>query len=69
MILEFEEDKFRKIKQARLDYFLVSEETFQCVSDCEILPGYRTDHSGVLLTLKLETIIQAVAIGNSITLH
>lgn len=44
-----------EIKQARLDYFLVSEETFQYVSDCEILPGYRTDHSGVLLTLKLQT--------------
>ena len=25
------------------------------MSDCKILPGYRTDHSGVLLTLKLQT--------------
>ncbi|MEW8548783.1 MAG: reverse transcriptase domain-containing protein, partial [Candidatus Thiodiazotropha sp.] len=41
-------------KQSRLDYFLLSEELFQYVMDCSILSGYRTDHSGVLLKLKLE---------------
>ena len=41
-------------KQSRLDYFLISEELFQYVIDCSILSGYRTDHSGVLLKLKLQ---------------
>ena len=34
------------IKQARLDYFLVSENMLQYVVDAEIIPGYRTDHQG-----------------------
>ena len=38
-------------KQARLDYFLVSEENFQYCYDCKVLPGYRTDHSGIILKL------------------
>ena len=40
-------------KQARLDFFLVS---FECLSYTEasnILPGYRTDHSGIILDLTL----------------
>ena len=41
------------IKQARLDYFLVSENMSQYVVDAEIIPGYRTDHSGITLKLKL----------------
>ena len=41
------------IKQARLDYFLVSENISQYVVDAEIIPGYRTDHSGITLKLKL----------------
>ena len=32
-------------KQARLDYFLVSESIFSFVTDSDIVPGYRTDHS------------------------
>ena len=40
-------------KQARLDYFLVSEENFQYCYDCKVVPGYRTDHSGIILKLKL----------------
>lgn len=40
-------------KQARLDYFLVSEEIFQYLYDCKVVHGYRTDHSGIILNLKL----------------
>ena len=40
-------------KQARLDYFLISEETFEFTNDCKIVSGYRTDHSGITLKLKL----------------
>ena len=40
------------IKQARLDYFLISRSLIPFVSDENILPGYRTDHS--MVTLKLD---------------
>ena len=39
--------------QARLDFCLVSPENFQYCYDCNVLPGYRTDHSAVMLKLKL----------------
>ena len=35
------------IKQARLDFYLISENMFQFVTDTKIIPGYRTDHSGI----------------------
>ena len=38
-------------KQARLDYFLINFDTFVHLDDCQIVPGYRSDHSGVLLKL------------------
>ena len=41
------------IKQARLDFYLISENMFQFVTDTQIIPGYRTDHSGITLKLKL----------------
>lgn len=41
-------------KQARLDYFLVSEYLFQYVMDSDIVSGYRSDHSGIVLKLKLQ---------------
>ena len=41
------------IKQARLDFYLISENMFQFVTDTKIIPGYRTDHSGITLKLKL----------------
>ena len=40
-------------KQARLDFFLTSFECFLYVYATNIIPGYRTDHSGVTLELKL----------------
>lgn len=39
-------------KRARLDFFLISEEYFPDVDEACILPGYRTDHSMVLLSFK-----------------
>ena len=36
-------------KQARLDFFLISESLFMDVTNSKILPGYRTDHSQILL--------------------
>ena len=39
-------------KQARLDFYLVSEEIFQHVHDTSINPGYRSDHSGIYLKIK-----------------
>ena len=41
------------IKQARLDFYLISENMFKFVTDTKIIPGYRTDHSGITLKLKL----------------
>ena len=38
-------------KQARLDYFLINFDIFVHLDDCQIVPGYRSDHSGVLLKL------------------
>lgn len=40
-------------KQARLDFFLISDVNFQYFYDCKVVPGYRTDHSGIILSLKL----------------
>ena len=40
-------------KQARLDYFLISNFMFFFLHTCEIIPGYRSDHSGVLLKLQI----------------
>ena len=39
------------IKQARLDYFLVSESLTDLIADCNIKPGYRSDHSILELNL------------------
>ena len=41
-------------KQSRLDYFIVSDPMFQYVLTTDIIPGYRTDHSGIILKLKLQ---------------
>ena len=41
------------IKQARLDFYLLSENMFQFVTDTKIIPGYGTDHSRITLKFKL----------------
>lgn len=40
------------VRKARLDYFLISEEMMTLVDNCDIRPGYKTDHSMVTLNLK-----------------
>ena len=46
--------RFNTIKQARLDYFLVSSDITSEVTDSFIEPGYRSDHSFVALALRKE---------------
>ena len=40
-------------KRARLDFFLTSFDCFLYTSDTCIIPGYRSDHSGILFDLTL----------------
>ena len=44
--------RFNTSKQGRLDYFLISEDLFGMVKDCKISPGYRSDHSIVILEIR-----------------
>ena len=41
------------IKQARLDYFLVTSAFTDNISSCDIIPGYRSDHS--ILKMNFQT--------------
>ena len=41
------------LKQARLDYFLISNTMVDLVKCCTIKPGYRSDHSSVHLEIRL----------------
>lgn len=40
-------------KQARLDFFLVSEDLASINTSSKIVPGYKSDHSGIVISLKL----------------
>ena len=48
------EESIQPKNQARLNYCLAREPMFSFVTDSDIVPGYRTDHSGVTLKLKLQ---------------
>ena len=41
-------------KQARLDFFIVSEDIFQFVTESSIVSGYRTHNSGITLKIKFQ---------------
>ena len=41
------------LKQARLDYFLISENFMPSVQSHNILPSYRSDHSTVILSFQI----------------
>ena len=41
------------LKQARLDYFLASDFLSVSITGCSIVPGYRTDHSMLLMMLNV----------------
>ena len=43
----------RPLKQARLDYFLISNTFCDLVSGSDILPGYRSDHSLIKLNIQI----------------
>ena len=50
--------KTNPIKQARLDFFLISEILMHNVNDLEILPSYRSDHSTVVLSLRINDFVK-----------
>ena len=52
------------IKQARLDYFIVSGFFTDIVTSCKINPGYRSDHSILELNIKINTSSEVKAFGN-----
>lgn len=45
--------KKNPIKQARLDFFLLTETLMSSLSDVNIIPSYRSDHSSVVLSLEI----------------
>lgn len=49
--LQYTRRRKNPIKQARLDFFLISESLFTDVDEANILPGYKTDHSIISLSL------------------
>ena len=53
-------------KQARLDYFLISENMRQFVKKSEIESGYRSDHSVVILELNFTNLNKVDLTGNTI---
>ena len=42
----------KSAKAGRLDTFFVSDEMLNSLTDVEIMPGYRTDHNAVTLSLQ-----------------
>ena len=50
--------KKNPIKQARLDYFLISNTMTDLMTECNICPGYRTDHSLIKLKLVINPFIR-----------
>ena len=47
--------KRNPIKQARLDYFLIADQLQNIVTNIFTQPSYRSDHSAVIIELKLDT--------------
>ncbi|MCG7878665.1 MAG: reverse transcriptase domain-containing protein [Candidatus Thiodiazotropha endolucinida] len=45
--------KRNPVKQARLDFFLLSQALMPSVKDINIIPSYRSDHSSVVLSLEI----------------
>ena len=44
--------KRNPVKKARLYYFLISDNLYTDITETKILPGYRTDHSLILIAIK-----------------
>ena len=45
--------KWNHVKQARRDFFLLSESLMTSVTDINFLPSYRSDHSSFVLSLQI----------------
>ena len=56
--------KSNPLKQSRLDFFLMSDYLFGWFEEADIVPGYRSDHSMVTLTLKGEAITSYWRLGH-----
>ena len=52
--LQYTWKKLHPFKQARLDFFLVSEQLFVDINSAEIEAGYRTDHSAINIILNFQ---------------
>ena len=46
-------EHIQKNKQARLDFFLIADNLQNSINDIQINAGYRSDHSPVILEMKL----------------
>ena len=47
--------KFNSTKQGRIDFFLITKSLASCIDSKNILPGYRSDHSLIILTFNGKT--------------
>ena len=52
------------LKQARLDFFLVSEALMSSINDIKIISSSRSDHSSVVLSLVLNEFKKGCGFGN-----
>ena len=50
--------KFKTLKQARLDYFLISESLLTLIDDCKIEMKYKSDHSIISLAIKKKEFVR-----------
>ena len=50
--------KRNPFKQARLDFFLLTENFLNSLKNCNVLPSYRSDHSMILLDLEFNPFIR-----------
>ena len=58
--------KKNPVKQARLDFFLISNTTYSKVDKTDILPGYRTDHSLTFPSVVLDKTLKRVTPSESL---
>ena len=54
--------KKNPIKQARLDYFLISSSMTDAVNSVDIIPGYRSDHSILEMQLNIDNFTRGCGI-------
>lgn len=57
----------KSYQKARLDFFLISNNLYTDVDSTSILPGYRTDHSLIYMSLEFGKFKKGCPIGSLIT--